>query len=127
MFKIFIYLFTRGHREGQRHRQREKQVPCRDPDVGLDSGSPGSCRKLKADAQSLSHPGVPMTEFLMSFVMSMIHQGFFFLGLLLFLFFLFIYSQETEAGKRHSTAEPPRCPCSIFTFTYLLYMKKSIV
>ena len=25
------------HRERQRHRQREKQAPCREPDVGLDS------------------------------------------------------------------------------------------
>ena len=26
----------------QRHRQREKQAPCREPDVGLDPGTPGS-------------------------------------------------------------------------------------
>ena len=31
---------------GQRHRQREKQAPCREPDVGLDPGSP------------VSHPGL---------------------------------------------------------------------
>ena len=29
-------------RERPRHRQREKQAPCREPDVGLDPGSPGS-------------------------------------------------------------------------------------
>ena len=29
-------------REGQRHRQREKQALCREPDVGLDPGSLGS-------------------------------------------------------------------------------------
>ena len=30
-FKDFIYLFMRDmEREGQRHRQREKQTPCRD-------------------------------------------------------------------------------------------------
>ena len=28
--------------EGQRHRQREKQAPCREPDMGLDLRSPGS-------------------------------------------------------------------------------------
>ena len=28
---------------GQRHRQREKQVPCGGPKVGLDPGTPGSC------------------------------------------------------------------------------------
>ena len=32
---------------GQRHRQREKQAPRRDPDVGLDPGSPGSGPGLK--------------------------------------------------------------------------------
>ena len=34
-------------RERQRHRQREKQAPRRDPDVELDSGSPGSHPGLK--------------------------------------------------------------------------------
>ena len=29
-------------REGQRHRQREKEAPCRKPDVGLGPESPGS-------------------------------------------------------------------------------------
>ena len=29
-------------RGAQRHRQKEKQTPCRELDVGLDSGSPGS-------------------------------------------------------------------------------------
>ena len=27
-------------REKQAHRQREKQAPCREPDVGLDPGTP---------------------------------------------------------------------------------------
>ena len=46
-------------RERQRHRQREKQAPCREPEVGLDPRTPGSCPELKADAQLLSHQGVP--------------------------------------------------------------------
>ena len=29
-------------RERQRHRQGEKQAPCREPNMGLDSGSPVS-------------------------------------------------------------------------------------
>ena len=33
---------THTHREGQNHRQREKQAPWREPDVGLDPGSPKS-------------------------------------------------------------------------------------
>ena len=47
----------------QRHRQREKQVPCRDPDAGLDPGTPRSHPELKADAQPLSQPGVPSLRF----------------------------------------------------------------
>uniref|UniRef100_A0A8C0R7V8 ATP-grasp domain-containing protein n=1 Tax=Canis lupus dingo TaxID=286419 RepID=A0A8C0R7V8_CANLU len=33
--------------EAQRHRQREKQASCREPDVGLDPGFPGSHPRLK--------------------------------------------------------------------------------
>ena len=33
---------------GQRHRQREKQAPCRKPEMGLDPRSPGSRPGLKA-------------------------------------------------------------------------------
>ena len=46
-------------RERQRHRQREKQASCREPNVGLGPRIPGSHPELKADAQLLSHPGVP--------------------------------------------------------------------
>ena len=49
-------------RERQRHRQREKQAPCREHDVGLDPGTTGSSPTPKADAQPLSHPGVPETD-----------------------------------------------------------------
>ena len=57
-FKIFIYS-RETERERLRHRQREKQAPCREPIAGLDPGTPGSHPELKADAQPLSHPGVP--------------------------------------------------------------------
>ena len=53
----------------ERHREREreaetkakggKQAPCREPDVGLDPRTPGSCPEPKADTQLLSHPGIP--------------------------------------------------------------------
>ena len=46
-------------REGQGHRQREKQAPCREPDAGFDPGSPGSHPGPKAGAKPLSHPGIP--------------------------------------------------------------------
>ena len=58
-FKIFIDLFMRD-RERQRHSQmEEKQAPCKEPDVGFDPRTPGSCPEPKADAQSLSHSSVP--------------------------------------------------------------------
>ena len=40
---------------GQRHRQREKQAPCREPDAELDLRSPGSRPEPKAGAKPLSH------------------------------------------------------------------------
>ena len=44
---LFIYSW-KTQRERPRHRQREKQAPCREPDVGLNPGSPGSAPGLKA-------------------------------------------------------------------------------
>ena len=52
----------RMHREERkrgRDRQREKQASCREPNAGLDPGSPGSRPGLKASAKLLSHPGCP--------------------------------------------------------------------
>ena len=49
-FYIFIYSWETQRerkRERQRHRQREEQAPCREPEVGLDTGSPGSSPGLK--------------------------------------------------------------------------------
>ena len=37
----------------------EKQAPFREPNVGLDSRTPGSRPGLKAGAKPLSHPGIP--------------------------------------------------------------------
>ena len=45
------------HRERQRHRQREKQAPCRQPDAGLDPRTPESRPGPRAGAKLLSHPG----------------------------------------------------------------------
>ena len=45
--------------------QRGRQAPCREPAGGLDRRTPGSRHEPKADAQLLSHPGVPlMSKFL---------------------------------------------------------------
>ena len=54
-------------RKRGRDRQREKQAPCREPDVGLDPRTPGSRPELKADAQPLSHPGLPQITFIFIF------------------------------------------------------------
>ena len=43
LFFFKIYLFIQKERE----RQREKQAPCREPDMGLDPGSPGPRPGLK--------------------------------------------------------------------------------
>ena len=41
--KFFKRLIQERHRErGQRHRQREKQAPCREPDAGLNPRTLGS-------------------------------------------------------------------------------------
>ena len=55
---FFKILFIHSQ-ETQRHRQREKKAPGGEPNVGLDPRTPGSRPGPKADAQLLSHPGVP--------------------------------------------------------------------
>ena len=42
-----------------KYREREKQTPCREPDVGLDPRTPGSHPGPKAGTKPLSHPGIP--------------------------------------------------------------------
>ena len=53
VFLIKILFIHERHRDRQKHRQREKEAPCEETDVELDPGTP------KADAQTLSHPGIP--------------------------------------------------------------------
>ena len=62
-FFLRFYLFINErhtHTEGQRHRQREKQAPCREPDEGLDPVTQDHALGPKSDAQPLSHPGIPI-------------------------------------------------------------------
>ena len=47
-------------RERQKHRQREKQAPCREPDVVLDPGSPGSHPGLKAELNRCATRAAPV-------------------------------------------------------------------
>ncbi|XP_072617464.1 AP-4 complex subunit sigma-1 isoform X1 [Vulpes vulpes] len=60
--RVILFIHER-HRERQRHKQMEKQAPCREPNAGLDPRIPGSLPELKADAQPLSHPGIPSVFF----------------------------------------------------------------
>ena len=66
MFVFFLRLYLYTHetqRERQRPRQREKQAPCREADTGLDPRSWDHDLSPKADAQLLSHAGVPKVMF----------------------------------------------------------------
>ena len=40
-------------------RGRGRDTGREEPNVGLDPRTPGSCPEPKADAQPLSHPGIP--------------------------------------------------------------------
>ena len=57
LFKRLHLFIHERHRESQRRRQR--QAPCKEPDVGLDPRTPGSRPELKEDAQPLT-PGAPV-------------------------------------------------------------------
>ena len=47
--KFYFFLKILFIHERDRGRQREKQAPCRKPDVGLDLDTPGSHPEPKAD------------------------------------------------------------------------------
>ena len=49
-------------REAETQAEFEKQAPCREPDMGLDPGPPGSGPGLKAGAKPLSHLGCPKAD-----------------------------------------------------------------
>ena len=53
-------------REGQRqrHRQKEKQAPSMESNVGLYPGILGSHPEPKADTQPLNHAGIPVLTLL---------------------------------------------------------------
>ena len=58
--KFYLFIQERHReREMQRHRLREKQAPCREPDKGPDPPTQGSHPVPKANAQPLSHRGAP--------------------------------------------------------------------
>ena len=64
-FFIFIHPWETWT-ESQRHRQREKQAPCWEPDatmtIWLYPGTPGSLSGPNAGVEPLSHLGVPIGD-----------------------------------------------------------------
>ena len=64
LFFFNFYLFmivTHTERERGRDTGRGRSRPMhREPDVGFDPGSPGSCPGPKAVAKPLRHPGIPL-------------------------------------------------------------------
>ena len=63
IYYIYILRFSLFMRDTERHRQREEETPCREPDVGLDPRTLGSHLGPKAGAKPLSHPGIPQKYF----------------------------------------------------------------
>ena len=63
-FLIFLFIYD-SHRERGIETEAESQAEGeagpmhREPDVGLDPGSPGSRPGPKAGAKPLRHPGIP--------------------------------------------------------------------
>ena len=68
-FNFYLLFMIVTEREREREREAETQAEGeagsmhQEPDVGFDSGSPGSCPGPKAGAKPLRHPGIPMWVF----------------------------------------------------------------
>ena len=52
-------IVTEREREAETRAEGEAGSMHREPDVGFDPGSPGSCPGPKAGAKPLRHPGIP--------------------------------------------------------------------
>ena len=70
IFSFYYYYFLfMIVTEREREREAETQVEgeagsmLREPDMGFDPGSPGSCPGPKAGAKLLRHPGIPIFSF----------------------------------------------------------------
>ena len=68
LFISFFFKILFIHERQREREKREKQAPCREPDVGLDFGTPGSHPGLKAGVKLLSHPGIPRMYFFKEFL-----------------------------------------------------------
>ena len=58
-----LFIDDREREREAENRQRNKQAPCREPDAGLNPGTPGSRSGPKADTQLMSHLGISLKKF----------------------------------------------------------------
>ena len=56
-------MHERHRKRGQKHKQRDKWAPCREPDVELDPGSPGSRPGLQAALNRCATGAAPSLPF----------------------------------------------------------------
>ena len=56
-------IVTEREREAETQAEGEAGSMHREPDMGFDPGSPGSCPGPKAGAKPLRHPGIPHCGF----------------------------------------------------------------
>ena len=61
--KNLFMIVTQREREAETQAEGEAGSMHREPDVGFDPGSPGSCPGPKAGAKPLCHPGIPIIFF----------------------------------------------------------------
>ena len=104
LFKNILFMYSwETHRERQRHRQREKQAPCGETDAGLDLRTQGSHPEPKADAQSLSHPGIPNPSYFLWHFALLASHIFPILIFILFCWLIFLHQTYIEhvLGCRH--------------------------
>ena len=95
-------IVTHREREGQRHRQREKQAPCTGS-LTWDS-IPGLW--VEGGTKPLSHWGCPICQFFS------IITGFFFFNFFLIFIFLFIYDRHREREAQRHRQREKQAPCT---------------
>ena len=113
-------------RERQRHRQREKQAPCRESNVQLNPGTLGSCHEPKADTQLLSHPVIPASQVFKAKCYGILlpHAGFLVWSLFLSFLWATASSLPVDSSGRLFSSQPHFCPSYplqwglFFTFSY---------
>ena len=100
MYGFLFYLFIH-----ERHRQRE-EAPCREPDVGLHPGTPGSRPGPKAGTKPPSHPAIPLNSLFKNEIL----RGNFFKDFIYLLMRERERERERESKQKHRQREK-QAPC----------------